>query len=123
MKNKNMIISFQHAFSGIIWVIQSERNMKIHFLIMFMVIFFGCFLHIHLSEWIICIILFGLVIAAECFNTSIERIVDLCSPNQNQLAKIAKDTSAGAVLIFAIISVIIGLIIFLPKIIKILCSF
>lgn len=118
MKNKNIIISFQHALSGIIWAIKTEKNMRIHFCMMVMVILFGFILHIHLLEWIICIILFGLVIAAECFNTSVEKIVDLCSPNYNQLAKIAKDLSAGAVLIFAIISVIVGLIIFLPKVVK-----
>lgn len=92
--------------------------MKIHVLIMFLVMIFGFLLNISLIEWIICIILFGLVIGAELFNTAIETVVDMISLEKSAKAKLAKDVSAGAVLLVAISSVIIGLIIFVPKIIK-----
>ena len=70
-----------------------------------------------MTEWIICIALFGLVISAEMFNTAIEYVVDIASPEKQEKAKRAKDIAAGAVLVNAIVSAIIGLQIFIPKII------
>jgi diacylglycerol kinase (ATP) len=70
-----------------------------------------------MTEWIICIALFGLVISAEMFNTAIEYVVDIASPEKQEKAKHAKDIAAGAVLVNAIVSAIIGLQIFIPKII------
>ena len=84
------------------------------------VIIAGIFLKISKMEWIICIILFGLVIGGEMLNSAIETVVDIAMPEINPKAKFAKDVAAGAVLIFAISSAIIGLIIFIPKIIAIL---
>ena len=98
--------------------IKEERNLKIHIVIMIFVIIFGIILKISKIEWIICIILFGLVISAELMNTAIENVVDLVTMEKNQKAKIAKDVAAGAVLVTAISSAIIGFIIFLPKILK-----
>ena len=84
------------------------------------VIVLGFLLNISLSEWFICIILFSSVISLEIVNTAIETVVDLVSPNYNELAKRAKDLAAGSVLIAAIASAIIGIIIFLPKIINLI---
>ena len=120
MKKKNILYSFKYAFNGIISSIKKERNMKIHISIMILVILLGIILKIKKIEWIICIILFGLVISLEMINTSIEIVVDMVMPNKNENAKNAKDISAGAVLIVAITSLIIGLIIFIPKIYNIL---
>ena len=117
---KKFINSFKYAIEGIMSSFKSERNMKIHVFIMLVVILFGIFLKINKYEWMIVIILFGIVISSELFNTAIETVVNLVSPNKNNLAKLAKDISAGAVLINAIVSIIIGLIIFLPKIIHII---
>lgn len=119
MKNKNLINSFKYAFTGIGSAFKTERNMKIHFSVMLLVIISGILFKINITEWIACISCFVLVIGAEMFNTSIEKVVDLASPEKNEIAKIAKDTSAGAVLIFAIGSAIIGLLIFVPKAINI----
>ena len=76
-----------------------------------------CRYHLKLSvtEWCICLTLFGLVMALELVNTSIEAVVDLVTEERKPLAKIAKDTAAGAVLIAAIMAAIIGCIIFVPK--------
>jgi len=117
MMKKKIVNSFKYAIEGIVASFKSEKNMKIHVLIMTLVIIAGIFLKISTFEWIICIILFAMVIGAEMFNTAIETVVDIVMPEKNEKAKIAKDVSAGAVLIFAIASAIIGIIIFLPKII------
>lgn len=116
MKNKNLRNSFKYAGSGIFSVLKAERNMKIHFTIMILVIILGFIFKINKMEWFICILLFGLVLSAECMNTAIEKTVDICSPEKNELARIAKDASAGAVLILAIVSATIGFMIFIPKI-------
>jgi len=114
---KKIIKSFKYAIEGIYIGIKQEKNMKIHIFIMILVIIFGMMLKINKIEWIICIILFGNVIALELINTAIENAIDLITRENNPKAKIAKDTAAGAVLIMAISSSIIGLLIFIPKII------
>lgn len=116
---KKVLKSFKYAFNGIFTGIKEEQNMKIHITIMILVIIFGIMLKISKMEWIICIILFGLVISMELINTAIENTVDLVTKEKNEQAKIAKDVAAGAVLVSAIASAIIGLIIFVPKILLI----
>ena len=116
-KKENIIKSFKHAFDGIWVALKTERNLKIHITIMILVIMFGVILKISTIEWLICIILFGLVIALELMNTAIETVVDMITLERNPKAKIAKDVSAGAVLVAAIAAAVIGLIIFVPKII------
>lgn len=113
---RKLINSFKYAICGIGTAMKRERNLKIHIIIMLLVITAGFVFNISIIEWIICIILFGLVISAEMFNTAIEITVDIAMPEKNEKAKKAKDISAGAVLITAIVSAIIGLIIFVPKI-------
>ncbi len=117
MKNKKIINSFKFAFQGIKSALLTERNLKIHIIIMILVIIFGFLLKISPLEWFICILLFGLVISGELFNTAIEIVVDLAMPKINERAKLAKDISAGAVLVQAIVAIVIGLIIFIPKLI------
>ncbi len=116
---KKLLKSFKYAFEGIFTGIKEEQNMKVHIVIMILVIIFGIMLKISTIEWIICIVLFGLVISMELINTAIENTVDLVTKEKNEQAKIAKDVAAGAVLVSAIASAIIGLIIFVPKVISI----
>ena len=115
-----IINSFKYAFQGIVSSFKAERNMKIHILMMILVIIAGFIFKITKIEWIICISLFGLVISSELFNTAIETIVDIVMPEKNEKAKLAKDVSAGAVLVLAIASAIIGSMIFWPYICKII---
>lgn len=122
MKNKKLINSFKYAFSGIVTAFKSEKNMKIHFTMMMLVIIFGILLKISLNEWLVCIMLFCMVIGSEMINTAVENVVNLAMPTKNEVAKNAKDISAGTVLVFAIGSAIIGLIIFIPKIINVLVN-
>lgn len=116
VKTKKLANSFKYAFQGLISSFKTERNMKIHILIMVLVIIAGIILKISAMDWIICTILFGIVISSELFNTAIETIVDMITPFRDPKAKLAKDISAGAVLVLAISSIIVGLIIFIPKI-------
>ncbi len=112
---RKRLMSFGYAFKGIWTVFKSEPNMKIHLFVAVLVIICGFVFSISLVEWLFCILCFGLVMGAEMINTAIENIVNLVSPEQNKLAGKAKDIAAGAVLVCAIISAIIGLIIFIPK--------
>lgn len=123
MKNKKLINSFKYAFKGIGSSLKSERNMKIHFAMMVLVIIAGIFLNISIWEWITCFILFGLVISLEMVNTAIEIVVDMVSPEYNLKAGHVKDIAAGAVLVNAIVAFIVGLLIFLPKIVKLFIKF
>lgn len=117
MKNKKLINSFKYAFSGIRSAFKTERNLKIHISIALLVTIFGIILKLECWEWIVCISWFAIVIGGELFNTAIEIVVDLAMPNINKNAKRSKDISAGGVLVFAIGSSIVGLMIFVPKII------
>lgn len=115
---KKIINSFKYAIEGFISSFKTERNMKIHVLAMICVIILGFVFKLTKTEWFICIIMISLVISAELFNTAIETIVDMISPEKNNKAKLAKDISAAAVLALAIGAAIIGAIIFIPKIIS-----
>ena len=110
--------TFGYAFEGILTGIGKERNMRIHTAAMILVVFFGTVLGLSATEWCICLVLFGLVMALELVNTAVEAVVDLVTEERKPLAKIAKDTAAGAVLIAAIMAAVIGCIIFLPKILE-----
>lgn len=117
---KRFFNSFKYAIEGIIYAFKYEQNIIVHTLVMIIVIILGITLKISVFEWLICLILFGLVIATEMINTSIEATVDLACDKKHPLAKVAKDTASGAVLVFALTSIVAGIIIFLPKIIEII---
>ena len=116
MKNKKILNSFKYAFEGVISAFKSERNMKIHVSVLIFVVIFGIFLKLKTWEWVVLVSWFSMVIGGELFNTAIEIVVDLAMPDINEFAKRAKDISAGAVLFIALISAIVGCIIFIPKI-------
>lgn len=118
-KSKSIIHSFKYATQGFISAFKTERNMKMHIFIMICVIIAGILLKINNFEWIICAILFGMVIGAELINTAIEITVDLAMPEKNEKAKLAKDIAAAGVFIVAIIAAIVGMLIFVPKVILI----
>ena len=118
LDKKRLINSFKYAFEGILQAYVGEQNLKIHTVIAILVIIFGFILKISYPEWLVCLVLIGLVLMAEFFNTSIEYLVDLVSPEIHPLAKATKDTASAGVLMMAIISAIIGLIIFVPKLIS-----
>ena len=114
MKNKSFFSSFGYALKGIIAVIKTERNFKFDLFMAFAVII--CSFIFPLLKWERCVVyaLCALCLFAECTNSAIEALVDLASPDFNPLAGKAKDIAAGAALICAVFSAIIGLYIFVP---------
>lgn len=110
--------SVGHALDGIEYAINNERNIKIEILMGIIVSIAGFILKINLLEWLVLVLLIGTILSLELINTAIERCVDLVTKEYKELAKAAKDAAAGAVFIMSAFSVIIGIIIFLPKIIK-----
>lgn len=105
-------LSFRFAFQGWKVVLQTQPNARIHLVVSLIAILLGFLLKISLAEWAIIVLTIAFVWVAELINTSIEAVVDMVSPQPHPKAKIAKDIGAGAVLFSAIISVIIGLLIF-----------
>ncbi len=107
--------SFGWAFAGVWHMLRRQRNAQIHSLITILVVVFGVVLRVSAAEWVVLVLAVALVLSLEALNTALEAVVDLVSPQMHPLAKQAKDTAAGAVLIGAIGAAIGGCIIFVPK--------
>ena len=115
--SENLLISFRYAFNGIRYTFKNSRNFKIQVLFAFFSLIIGSILQIDERDYLILLLTIFSVLVLEVFNTSIESIVDLVVKKKySNLAKISKDCAAGAVLLASINSVIIGLILFIPKI-------
>ena len=115
--SSNILKSFKYAFSGISYVLNTSRNFKIQLIFAVTILMIGFLLQISQSNYVILIATIMSVLILEILNTSIESIVDLVVKKEfSSLAKISKDTSAGAVLLASINSVIIAVYIFVPKI-------
>ena len=93
--NKRLLNSFKYASEGIKQSYKGEQNLKIHTFIAILVVVFGFFLKISYVEWLICLVLIGLVLMAEFFNTAIEYVVDLASPKIHSFSKAYKDTACA----------------------------
>jgi diacylglycerol kinase (ATP) len=106
--------SFKYAFSGIVKVFLSERNFRFHSLAAILVICFGFLFNISITEWLFIATAIGMVVVAEAFNSAIEKLVDMVSPEKNENAGWVKDVAAGATLLATIIAVVIGLLVFIP---------
>ncbi|MDM8325149.1 diacylglycerol kinase family protein [Bacteroides gallinaceum] len=120
MKNNGFTLrkrlrSFRFAFNGIRLLVTCEHNAWIHCFITACVIITGCIVKLSATEWIAIAMAIGMVLAAEAFNSAIEALADAVSPDYNEAIKRTKDLAAGAVLLLAIASAVIGLIIFIPK--------
>ncbi len=111
---KKQLKSFTFAWKGILTCAGHEQNITFHLLVAILVIAAGLLFNITHVEWMVVMLCIGTVITAELFNSAIERLVDLVSPEWNKIAGEVKDIAAGAVLVTAITAAIIGLIVFLP---------
>jgi len=114
-EGKRRATSFRNAFSGLRRLVATERHFQLHLLAAACAVILAGLLGFNRVEWAILVITIGLVLAAEGLNTAIERAIDTTTPGFHPLAKAAKDISAGAVLIAAIASVIVALLLYLPK--------
>ncbi len=111
---KGLFKSFVYAGNGIIWCLKNERNMRAHFSLcvyMYTYLLAYDFFVLTKTEWAIILLCNALVFSLEIVNTAIEKAVDLATETKNPLAKISKDAAAGAVLVSAIFSVIVGIVI------------
>lgn len=111
--------SFKYAFNGFKVLLKKEHNARLHLFFTILVIVLGFIFNISILEWLFILFAIGFVFTTEILNTCIEKLADFISPEKNEKIKIIKDLAAAAVLTSAIISVIIGFIIFLPKLLLI----
>ena len=115
---KQKILSFQHAFHGILCCFVQEENFKIHIASATIVIVLNFLLRISILEWCFILLCIGFILAAELINSAIERTIDIKTLDFHPLAKTGKDMAAGAVLVSALISCLIGALIYFPKILS-----
>ncbi|KXB67488.1 putative undecaprenol kinase [Parvimonas sp. KA00067] len=116
-KNSNFLESFVCAFKGIVYVFKNERNFKFHILFSALVLLCSLFFKLSYIELSVILIMIAIVLTLEIINTIIENIMDFLCKDYNVNIKIIKDMASGAVLVSAFISIIVGLLIFVPKII------
>ena len=114
---KKQLKSFTFAWKGILTCAGHEQNITFHLIAAVAVVAAGFFFNITHTEWMVVMLCIGTVISAELFNSAIERLVDLVSPEWQKIAGEVKDIAAGAVLVTAIAAAIVGLIVFLPYVI------
>ena len=118
IKVKETLNSIKFASSGIQYLLKHEPNARIHLIATIIVIFISIWVNLSSLEWVAILVAICLVWTAELFNTALETIFNLVEPGQNPLVKIGKDTAAGAVLVMAVLSVLIGSIILIPAVIE-----
>jgi diacylglycerol kinase len=116
----SLIASFGYAFAGLAYCFRTQRNFRIHISIGLLGAVVGVLLGLSVVEWAVFAAMVTLVLAAEMVNTMIESLVDLVTQQYHPLAKVAKDVAAGIVLLTAIGSVVVGLLIFLPKLLAVI---
>lgn len=114
MRSRNILDSFRFAFSGLWYVLRTQRNTRIHLTIAAAVVALGLWLGLPLTQWAVLMLTIGFVLVSEMLNTVVETLVDLVSPRYHPLARVIKDMTAGAVLLTAIVSVIVGLLVLGP---------
>jgi len=107
-----LLSAFRYAFAGILHALKTQRNARIHVVIGTLAILLAVWLGLSPVEWAVLALTIGLVIAAELTNSAVETLVDLVSPGYHPQAKIIKDVAAGAVMVAAITSVVVGLFLF-----------
>ncbi len=114
---KQQLNSFIHAFNGLIFLVRNEHNSRIHLTIAFFVVLLSFYFKINAMEWIAVVFSIGFVFSAELINTSVEKLADFVCKEKNDKIKIVKDLAAAYVFVSALTAFIIGVIVFVPKII------
>lgn len=122
MSLRKRINSFRYALQGLSELFRSQPNARIHLFVTVAVVALGFYCHLSRLEWVAICICISLVLTAEALNTALEYLTDLMSPDYHPLAGKAKDVAAAAVLLAAIGAVVVGLILFLPRLYEILIA-
>ena len=112
---KSRLESFRFALNGLLLLLKNEHNSRIHILATIIAIIMGIIMKLDHYEWSLLVIVIGAVFLTELLNSSIESLADLIDPEFNELIMRAKDYSAAAVLISAIVAIVVGGLIFIPK--------
>ena len=112
---RDRVKSFEYAWNGLKILVKEEHNAWIHLAGLIGAVLFSFYFRLTTLEWVAILLTIGNVFAFELINTSIENVADFISPDRHDQIKKIKDLSAGAVLVSAIIAILVGLIIFLPK--------
>ncbi len=115
---RSLFASFKHAIAGFQEAFTKEKNIRIQLFFGLVAMILGIGFRITLVEWAILLLIISMVIVSELFNTALERTLDLIDSNPNGTVKIAKDVAAGAVIFTAVIALIIGFILFIPRLIQ-----
>lgn len=119
----NLFVSFKYAWAGISYSFQTQRNFRIHVGFLILAIALSIFLHLQAVEIAVIGITSGLVLALELLNTAIESLVDLTvKQTYHDLAKIAKDCAAGAVLVSALVALLVAATLLLPPLVTLILS-
>lgn len=113
--------AFKYAWQGLLAMVKYEHNARIHLVVAVVTIIAGFFFGISATEWCLIIICIGLVISAEALNSAVEALADKITTDRDPLIGRAKDLGATAVTLLALVAVVVGLIIFLPKVITLFC--
>ena len=119
-KNQSFLNALKNALNGIKYTFKTQRNLKIQIVFAILAIILGLFLKLSITEWVILSLTIFLVLIVELINTAIETTVDMFTMEYNEKAKNAKDASAGAVTLMAIASIVVGMFLFIPKIINLI---
>lgn len=119
---KRLKSSLAFAFDGLKHAYKNEQSMTVHIIITVLVIICGIIFRLNSLEWIAVVFCIGIMMCLELVNTSIEAVVDLVTEKYNEKAKVAKDVAAAVSVMFSFTSIIIGLIIFIPKVIEFIRS-
>lgn len=117
---KKRLRSFVYAFNGLKVLFREEHNARIHLVVAVCVIAAGSFFSISAVEWLAVTLSIGAVFSAELFNSAIEHLADYVAPEKHDKIKKVKDMAAAAVLVFALSAVIVGCLVFIPKLIEFL---
>ncbi len=114
MRQPSFFRSVAHAWSGLVYMFFTQRNARLHLIGALAAIALATWLRIDSTRWAILVLTIGAVCAGETINTTVEALVDLLSPEWHERAKVAKDVSAGAVLLLAITAIAVGLVVLGP---------
>ncbi|HUX77045.1 MAG TPA: diacylglycerol kinase family protein [Anaerolineae bacterium] len=118
MRSRSILESFRFAFVGLWYALRTQRNTRVHLAIAAVVVVLGLCLNLSYVQWAVLTLTIGFVLVSEMLNTVAETLVDLISPGYHPLAKVVKDVTAGAVLLTAIVSVVVGLLVLGPPLWK-----
>ncbi len=121
MRSPSFWRSLGYAFEGILHTVRTQRNARIHLVILSLVLLVGLGLHLSRWEWTAITLVSGLVLSLETMNSAVENLVDHVQPDYHYRAKVVKDAAAGAVLLAALTSVVVGGLIFLPHLWDLVC--